>query len=77
MLENIFLHIQNPHDQMIITRLILVLYVYPESSNHRLKMQKRFTRRSLGLETSWIVFAALNGDCSAQDGHREPKLVWL
>jgi hypothetical protein len=40
MLEIFSEHIQNLHDQTVLTILILALHVYPEASNRRLKLQK-------------------------------------
>jgi hypothetical protein len=43
-LENIFLHIQNPHDQTVLTKLTLTLHNYAEPSNRCSKQKKLFER---------------------------------
>jgi hypothetical protein len=79
-LENIFLHIQNPHDQTVLIILTLALHNYAEPSNRCLKL-KTLSQRILPLlapeNSSQIVLSSFNEDCSVQDRFREPKLSWL
>jgi hypothetical protein len=35
-----FFNIQNPHDQSVLAILVLALYIYPNPSNHHLKLKK-------------------------------------
>jgi hypothetical protein len=57
-----------------------VIYVYPEPSNHHLDSKticEKFSSARIQQKHLGSFFAALNGDCSIQDGCRELKLVWL
>jgi hypothetical protein len=51
-------------------RLQIIIYRHKNDSQEALWCQKH-------AETSWIAFTALNPNCSAQDIHRGPKLVWF
>ncbi len=58
----------------------IVIYVYPEPSNHHLDSKticEKFSGARIQQKHLGLFFAALNGDCSIQDGCRELKLVWL
>jgi hypothetical protein len=73
--EIFFRHIR---EKTILTMLILVLYAYRELRNCCFKPQKNGPRLFCQfLKSPRELFCILNKDCSAQDMHREPKLVWL
>jgi hypothetical protein len=75
--QKIFCYIfRAPHDQTVLTQLVLALYTYFDQSNVVAGHQKWSGRLlSVACQILGVIFASLNNNCSAHDRRWDLKLV--
>ncbi len=76
--ESFFWHIQNPHDQTVLTNIRLYRPILSQAIAKAAKNDQRgFCWFLVPKSSAWIIFVSLNDYCTAHKRHREPILVWL